>query len=225
MKVTTDASLFGGWVAEEVKTQKEKVKNVLDIGTGTGLLSLMFAQKNFSSLIDAIEIDKESYEQANQNIRASPFAERISLMNGDAKRYSFKKKYDLIISNPPFYENELSSPDQKKNIAHHHSGLLLEELLAVIKSNLSVEGVFYLLLPYKRNDEIKKALFEKDLSILKLIFVRQSTEHDYFRIMLSGKLKDENEIETTIDEISIWNDQQQYTEEFRELLMDYYLYV
>ena len=223
MKVTTDACLFGAWVAGEVKSQKEKVKNVLDIGTGTGLLSLMFAQKNPTCIIDAVEIDDEAYEQGRQNVAASPFGARVNLIHADAKTSSSTKKYDLIISNPPFYEKELKPMNQKKNIAHHDSGLLLEELLYVIKINLAPGGLFYLLLPYKRNDEVKKTLFEKDLSILKLIFVRQSTGHDYFRIMLTGKLKDENEIETIIDEISIWNDQQQYTGEFKELLKDYYL--
>jgi tRNA1Val (adenine37-N6)-methyltransferase len=225
MKVTTDACLFGAWVANEVKSEKVKVKNVLDIGTGTGLLSLMYAQKSANIFIDAIEIEKETYEQAKENITASPFADSINLIHGDTKTFSFTKKYDLIISNPPFYEKELRSVDQKKNIALHNSGLSLEELLSVIKSNLSVGGIFYLLLPYKRNEEIKKVLFEKDLSILKIIFVKQSTNHDYFRIILTGKLKDENEIETIIDEISIWDDRQQYTEEFKELLKDYYLYL
>jgi tRNA1Val (adenine37-N6)-methyltransferase len=226
MKVTTDACLFGAWVANEVKSNPAsggtKIKNVLDVGTGTGLLSLMFAQKSLSSFIDAIEIDKEACEQAEENVFGSPFATQITLINDDAKIFPFRKKYDIIISNPPFYENELKSIDQKKNIAHHHSGLLLSELLSVVKSNLATNGKFYLLLPYKRNDEIK-ALFEKDLSILKIIFVRQSTKHDYFRIMLCGESKDENDTETMIDEISIWNDEQEYTNAFKELLKDYYL--
>jgi tRNA1Val (adenine37-N6)-methyltransferase len=91
--------------------------------------------------------------------------------------------------------------------------------------NLASSGIFYLLLPYKRNEEIKRALFAKDLSILKLVFVKQSIQHDYFRILLTGKLKGENDVETVIDEISIWNDKQQYTDEFTALLKDYYLYL
>jgi len=224
MKVTTDACLFGAWVSSKFKIPKTKF-HVLDIGAGTGLLSLMYAQKNPSSSIEAIEIDDAAYEQAKENLSASPFADRITLVNHDAKAFPFSKKYDCIISNPPFYEKELKSEDEKKNVAHHHSGLLLEDLLTLIKKNLSAAGEFYLLLPYKRNEEIRKALFEKDLSILKIIFVKQSTKHDYFRIMLSGKLKDGNEIETVIDEISIWDDRQQYTDQFKELLKDYYLHL
>src|SRR5262249_33933395 len=116
MKVTTDACVFGAWVAQDVTD----VQNVLDIGTGTGLLPLMLAQRHPSITIDAIEIDKESFEQAKENVAISPFAEHIQVINDDAKAFSSWKKYDLVISNPPFYEKELASSDHKKNIAHHH---------------------------------------------------------------------------------------------------------
>jgi len=223
MKVTTDACLFGAWVAKEVKidpdSHQEKDKNVLDIGTGTGLLSLMYVQKNPDVIIDAIEIDKDAYEQAKENVAGSPWNNRIHVLPGNVKAFSFEKKYDLIISNPPFYENELRSGDSKKNIAHHHEGLLLRELLQIIQTNLSSTGIFCLLIPYKRNKELKILL--KDFSVLQMTFVRQSPEHDYFRIMLMGELK--RETETMIDEISIRDSTQQYTREFTELLKDYYL--
>lgn len=228
MKVTTDACLFGAWAAEEVKSQipiaiGTRVKNVLDVGTGTGLLSLMIAQKNPSSIIHAIEIDKKAYEQAKGNVVAAPFANCIDVIYADAKIFSFTKKYDIIVSNPPFYEKEIRSGDERKNIAHHHSGLLFEELLSLIKINLSPDGVFFILLPFKRNKEIKNVLLKQNLFISKIVFMRQSTNHDYFRIMIRGKLEEEYQSETTIDEISIWNDQRQYTDEFKELLKDYYL--
>jgi tRNA1Val (adenine37-N6)-methyltransferase len=223
MKVTTDACLFGAWVAEQVKGEKADVRNVLDAGTGTALLSLMYAQKNTGASIDAIEIDKDAFQQAQENVEASPFAERIGVLHGDIKTFQFDKKYDHIISNPPFYESELISGNEKKNIAHHHEGMLLEELLLIIKANIAPGGFFSLLLPYKRNKEIKKLLH--DFDIKQITFVRQSTDHDYFRIMLTGKLKSEMETETIIDEIAIRDDQQQYTEEFIQLLKDYYLHL
>ena len=224
MKVTTDACLFGAWVANEDKGEKIITKNVLDIGTGTGLLSLMYAQKNLSATIDAIEIDEEAYRQARENTAASPFAERINILHDDVKNFTFSKRYDCIISNPPFYEKEIRSGNEKKNIAHHHSGMVLEELLTIIKVNLSSPGRFYLLLPFKRNEEIKKILLKQDLPVSKIVFVNQSTKHSYFRIMISGILK-KSQDETLIEEISIWDDQQQYTKEFKELLADYYLYL
>ena len=234
MKVTTDACLFGAWVAEEDKNarlpdtvgQEEIItKNVLDIGTGTGLLSLMYAQKNSLAHVDAIEIDEGASTQAKENVAASPFAERINNIHDDVKTFTFSKKYDCIISNPPFYEKEISSGNKKKNIAHHHSGLLFEELLGIIKETLSLSGTFYLLLPFKRNEEIKKIILKQDLFVSRIIFVRQSTNHSYFRMMVSGKLNREGHPETLIEEISIWDDQQQYKEEFKELLKDYYLYL
>ena len=109
MKVTTDACLFGAWVSKEMQNEKWKIENVLDIGTGTGLLSFMYAQKHHSSIIDSIEIDKEAFEQAKENAAASPFSVQINVIHGDAKAFSFSKKYDLIISNPPFYEKEIIS--------------------------------------------------------------------------------------------------------------------
>ena len=224
MKVTTDACLFGGWIAEEDKNNKI-TKKVLDVGTGTGLLSMMYAQKNPEAIIDAIELDHAAYTQARENVAASPFSERISIIHGDVKTLSFRQKYDRIISNPPFYENEIRSGNERKNIAHHHTGLLLEELLNIIKQNLSPSGVFYLLLPYKRNEEIKKILLKQHLFVSKIVFVKQSTKHNYFRMMIMGKLSRESQTETLIEEISICDDQQQYTEEFKELMKDYYLYL
>ena len=85
--------------------------------------------------------------------------------------------------------------------------------------------MFYLLLPFKRNEEIKKMLFRENLFVSKIVFVRQSTNHDYFRMMVSGKLSNVNDSETVIDEISVWDDQQQYTEQFKQLLQPYYLYL
>ena len=224
MKVTTDACLFGAWVAQEVESEKLKVESAIDIGTGTGLLALMLAQKNPEMKIDAIEIDKDAAEQANVNVRSSPWKEHINILQADVKEFSFEKEFDLIISNPPFYENEIRSATDSKNVAHHSENLTLKELLVIIKDNLSKTGSFFLLLPYKRNEEIKKLLKDHELSILKILFIRQSVKHDYFRVFIKGSLNAE-EKETEFDELSIWDDKQQYTNEFVILLKDYYLHL
>jgi tRNA1Val (adenine37-N6)-methyltransferase len=221
MKVTTDACLFGAWLAEEVKTKKLKIKNVLDAGAGTGLLSLMFAQKNPDVVIDAIEIDDDSYQQAKKNIKASPWHNRINILHGDIKTFSFEKKYDLIISNPPFYEKEIKSNNPKKNVAHHDEGFLFDDLLMIIKKNLSPHGFFSLLLPFKRNVEAKKLL--RNFLVLQMILIKQTPAHNYSRTILLGCQK--NEKETMIDEILICDDQNQYTNEFKNLLKDYYLHL
>ena len=225
MKVTTDACLFGAWTVKEVENGKWKVENVLDIGTGTGLLALMFAQKNAESRIDDIEIDKVAAEQASINVNSSPWKEQINVINADAKIFLFEKRFDLIISNPPFYEKEIRSATDNKNIAHHSEELKLGELLFIIRNNLAAKGNFFLLLPYKRNEEIRRLLKDNQLHISKILFVRQSVKHDYFRITLKGRLREQENGETEFDEMSIWDENQQYTKEFIQLLKDYYLYL
>lgn len=225
MKVTTDACLFGAWVAKEIKNEKLIINNCLDIGCGTGLLSLVQAQQNPLLKIDAVEIDKEASEQAIENVAASPWKENISVRNADVRNFVSGKKYDCIISNPPFYENELKSADEKKNLAHHGNNLKLNQLFELIKENLNQTGRFFLLLPYKRNEEIKKLFSNSQLHVASICFVRQSTKHDYLRIMLKGNCDTVKKEETEIDEISIWDDKQQYTQVFTELLKEYYLYL
>lgn len=225
MKVTTDGCLFGAWAAERLMRQESVEGRLLDVGTGTGLLSLMLAQKNPLISIDAIEIDQDAVQQATGNVLSSPWNNIINVTAGDARVFSYPHNYDFIISNPPFYENELKGTDTRKNVAHHNEGLLLNELLTIIKYNLKADGRIFLLFPYKRNREIIDLLLEHKFDIEEIIFVRQSVNHDFFRIMLSGYLNQGENTETTSDEMSIWNDKQQYTPEFIELLRDYYLHL
>jgi len=217
--------LFGAWVAKEVGSREPGLRSLLDIGTGTSILALMLAQKNPEIKIDAIEIDKDAAEEAKINVASSPWKEQINIVQDDVKGFSFEKKFDLIISNPPFYENEIRSAIDSKNIAHHSQSLTLKELLAIIKRYLNPDGLFFLLLPYKRNEEIKKLFKDQQLQISRMILARQSLKHDYFRIMIKASLYREANKETEFDELSIWNEKQEYTDEFVNLLKDYYLHL
>lgn len=231
MKVTTDACLFGAWVAGEIKDQADTAASLqlLDIGTGTGLLSLMIAQQliplNNKITIDAIELDKDAAEQAKQNIESTPWNKNINVITGDAKQAPFEKRYDIIISNPPFYEAELESGDLKKNIARHSPGLLITELFTIISRLLKPRGLFYLLLPYKRHDEIIGILDKYNLALSGKELLRQSTSHNYFRIMIAGCNGKYTGNEITEGEIAIWDEKQEYTPAFRRLLKEYYLYL
>jgi tRNA1Val (adenine37-N6)-methyltransferase len=222
MKVTTDSCLFGAWVSERVSIFEPGTVKALDIGTGTGLLSLMLAQK-INCSVDAIELDKNAFEQAQENINSSLWKNRINIVHADAGEFVFPSHYDIIISNPPFYENELKSGDAKKNMAHH-AGLSLQQLLGSVKINLYDEGKFYLLLPYKRNEEIEKLVNSNGLSIIQKTLVRQSVNHDFFRIMIEG-VHEQNKKEMIVDELAIRNGKDQYTKEFIDLLKDYYLHL
>jgi tRNA1Val (adenine37-N6)-methyltransferase len=185
----------------------------------------MLAQKLPVAQIDTIEVDEEACQQAKENIAASPFVSKINVLHADVREFSFDTGYDVIISNPPFYEKEIISADQKKNVAHHASTLTIEELLKIIKTCLRDDGIFYLLLPFKRNEEIKKKISQQNLLVSKLVFVKQSLQHNYFRIMIKGKLNWGDDRETSVGEISICNDGQQYSEDFKILLKDYYLHL
>lgn len=221
MKVTTDSCLFGAWVAQQIVKDNNADARMLDIGTGTGLLSLMVAQQT-TGRIDAIELDPEAIDQARENVNNSPWAPRLNVYEGDAKNYSFPHQYDFIFSNPPFYENELRSDNKKKNMAHHDDGLTLDELLLIIEKNLTPAGKFYLLLPYKRHDSILQIIRNSPFKLSQTILIRQTVNHDYFRIMLEGQLKGTS---NNSSEIAIRASEQEYTSEFISLLKDYYLYL
>lgn len=226
MKVTTDSCLFGAWVAQTISNGELIVNNCFDIGTGTGLLSLMLAQKNPSLKIDGIEIDTNAFEQATENIANSPWASNINIILGDAKNIAFDKKYDFIISNPPFYENELKGNDIGKNIAHHNEGLLLAELLSIISNLLSEVGNFSLLLPFKRYNELKELCVSSSLSIQTVVFVKQTNQHPFFRIMVMGrKSSAENSEKLKETSLSICTQPNKYSAEFIDLLKDYYLHL
>jgi tRNA1Val (adenine37-N6)-methyltransferase len=224
MKVTTDSCLFGAMTADAISKEKFEANRILDIGTGTGLLSLMIVQKNNQAIIDALEIDKDACSQATENINASPFKERINIRQVDAREFTAENKYDVIISNPPFYANELKSGNAKKDTAHHSNKLELDDLLEIIKRNINtVSGRFFLLLPYKRYNEAIDLLKTKEAYLITEIPVRQTVNHDYFRIILEASFSFITGPVTK--EISIKDEGDKYTAEFTGLLKDYYLYL
>ena len=221
MKVTTDACFFGAWTAQLIQNSKLKIKNILDVGTGTGLLSLMLAQKN-NAAIDAVEIDEQAYQQAKENFNDSPWKERLFIHHNDILQFDNKKKSDFIISNPPFFANDLRSDDQKKNAAKHDTTLTLEALLTSAGKLLSPDGCMATLLPYQRSKMFIDLLNRHDYFIWQNCAVRQTPTHEYFRSMLLfSKIK----TEPVNTELIIKNQDGNYTEDFVELLNDYYLYL
>ena len=221
MKVCTDACLFGSIIAGTNVTT-DKPHYCLDIGTGTGLLSLMYAQQNNTALIDAIETDAAAAKQAADNFAASPWQERLNIIPADATQYVFRKKYDFIFSNPPFFENDLKSDDTKRNIALHSAELSLDALLCIVKTNLSSEGKFAVLLPWRRTAYVEALCLQAGFYVNEKYLVKQTPDHTYFRsiIILSSA-----EINTTTKEIIIQMQPGQYSPEFAALLKNYYLYL
>jgi tRNA1Val (adenine37-N6)-methyltransferase len=214
MKVTTPACLFGAWCAEKIANLPH-LKTAADIGTGTGLLSLMIAQKT-KLRIDAIEIDQAAAWQAAENFTASGFNE-IKLVEGDIKTLQLPV-YDCIFSNPPFYENELKSPDSERNIAHHSENLSWDDLFSFIKDHLAGNGKFYLLLPAKRINDLEKLSAEKGLFVNDLVYVKPTSAQPPSWVLVEGSA--ERSIEK-VSEMFIRNGD--YSTEFTALLKDYYL--
>ena len=223
MKVTTDGCLFGAWVAHRLSQMGGKNLRILDVGAGTGLLSLMIVQQCPDAKIDAIELDPGSLQDCRDNFRNSPWPERLNAIAGDINEFTSIEPYDIIVSNPPFYENELESLDAGRQLAHHGKGLILDNLLSIIKKQLTPGGRFYLLLPWKRNKEIKEMTGSHGLFISSWLLARQTPAHDHFRILVEGRLSDP--ILSEFNEIVIKNEAGDYTEEFKKLLKEYYLYL
>lgn len=218
MKVTTDASLFGAWIAKESLPSK----HALDIGGGTGLLSLMLAQKN-KTLIDVVEIEQDCFYQMKLNVENSIWKERINCVLNDIKHFSPPYQYDIILSNPPFHKDQLKSDNLSVNLARHGDDLTLEILFKIAIDLLKNEGKFYLLGPDYRDHETLSVAKIHGMDCLKKVIVKQSVHHDAFRCMYAFSTSKHLEFKT--EEIVIKDKTDQYTPEFIELLKDYYLYL
>lgn len=224
MKVCTDACLFGALVANSmlsINKNKESLQ-CLDIGTGTGLLSLMIAQKNNQVKIDAIEIEASAAEQATENIAASPWADDVQVFKEDILTFCSEKEYDYIFSNPPFFKDDLKSAVKAKNSAKHDTSLSLLQLLQVVESHLATAGIFAVLLPYHRVDYFIAESKKTGLHLTRQVLVKQTIKHKFFRGILFFKRK---ETEPELSEIIIKDTAHNYTPEFTATLKDYYLFL
>ncbi len=216
MKVCTDACILGAWFAMKVP----EYSTILDLGSGTGLLMLMSAQQNKAE-IHGIEIDLNAYKQLKENIAQSKWTDRLHVFPGDVRTYHFPSKYDFIISNPPFFENDLESASDNEKIAKHSKQLTLSELVNVFDSNLESHGGFGILLPFHRWEHFDQLANEKGFYLTEKLLVKQTPNHAHFRAILHYSRSKENFVPE--NELIIQVAKDQYSEEFRELLKGYYL--
>lgn len=219
LKVCTDACLFGAWTARLLPEGFEGA--ILDVGTGTGLLSLMLAQVA-AGPIDAVEIEEAAQRQAAANFAGSPWSERLRVHAGDFLQYQPDKKYQFIISNPPFFEGSLQSADAGKNAAKHDSTLTLAPLVSNAAGMLDTDGWLAILLPSEREATAIHIAHENDLQLLRRAAVRPATGKPIFRTMLLFGKGQELAVQ---EEITIHDSGRQYTREFSNLLKPYYLYL
>ncbi len=217
MKVGTDAVLLGAWV------NPNGSKRILDIGTGTGVISLMLAQKSGAG-ITAIDIDKDSTEQARCNVEESAFKHQVAV-----KHLSFQdlvkcceEKFDLIVTNPPYFIDSSKNQTDNRITARHTDQLPFEDLINGVKRILEQKGKFCLILPKNEAAIFRKMAEAKGLYLSKLLRIRTRPEKDSEkRHIMQFEFKESEFSESTL---VIEQDVRNYTEEYKALTKDYYLH-
>jgi tRNA1Val (adenine37-N6)-methyltransferase len=216
MKVSTDACIQGAWTPIEAG-----VKSVLDIGAGTGLLSLMVAQRGRDVLIDAIELDVQAAAQANENANSSPWSDRINVLQGDVKSFSFGQQYDMVICNPPFFNNSLLGDNAERNAARHTISLSYNDLLDVLASVLPETGYASVLLPFSEYEAWAQLLKQNRWHMHRRLLVMPKADSEPNRVV---SVFSKSMPETLVDErLVIYAGKDQYTLEAADLLAPFYL--
>lgn len=212
MKIGTDSMVFGSLIDVEGKS------NALDIGTGTGVLSLMTAQRNRQLKITAIEIEANAFQEARLNFKNSKFDHQLTALHVDFLDYHPETKFDLIFSNPPYFENASKSLNQEKNLARHDDSLPLDKLFEKARDLLTQEGHFWVILPNLTFDTYLDFARNKGFSLVKEIEVFGTENQLVRKIGAFSKESQEPEISRLIIRKSDGN----YTEDYKKLTSEYH---
>lgn len=217
MKVTTVACIQGAWLP------KFSPDRILDIGAGTGLLSLMAAQE-YNSEIDAVEIEGDAYDQLKENITQSPWKGRIKCYHEDIRKFVMYagKCYDFIICNPPFYEGQLQSSNIKINQARHETSLTIKELIGIAAQLLTKSGKISLLLPLSETAKLTELCKEKSLFQSAQLAISDTEKKESKAIVT---ILSKSRSKSVSNKMIIKNDDGGYSLEFQSLLKAYYLYI
>lgn len=214
MRINTDGVLLAA-IAAHVKPSR-----ILDIGTGTGVIAMMMAQRFPDALIDAVEIDGLAALAAAGNFRSSQFAGRISAFHIDIAAYEPGLKYDLIISNPPFFVNDLKNPENRKSLARHAAEDFFEALVLKAAALLSRTGVLWLILPVKTADLLVNRAKEAGLLLCREISISSDNSKPVIRKVIAlASSKEKAELES----FYIYETEGVYTDAYKSLLKDFFL--
>ncbi|MGD1840889.1 MAG: tRNA1(Val) (adenine(37)-N6)-methyltransferase [Thermonemataceae bacterium] len=213
LKVSTEACILGAYV------KTGKAKSILDIGAGTALLSLMLAQRSQADIV-AVEMDEMASQQAQENITASPWSS-ITLFSSTIQNFTYQSKFDIIVTNPPFFDRHVKARDTRKNQALHTDTLSFEDLLKAIKKHLSPLGKLWILLPpypMQRFTDLAKTI---KLHKEHLLFIHHSEQHPVLREIAVFSYSSATSF--SAQTLYIRDQKGNYTPTFRDLLTPYYL--
>ena len=215
MKVNTDSVLLGAW------TQiPENAKNILDIGTGTGVLALMMAHKNNFIEIDAIEIEKNAAEEAKENFKNSKWNNRIKSYFIPLQSFLPKTKYDCIITNPPYFINALKNTKKNKSLARHTESLSFEEIIYFCAKNMTCKGMLSLILPKQEAEIFQEIAKKEELFLTRICFIRPTVDKEFNRVLMEFSLKKK---EFQKEEMEIYQAKNVYSKKHFELTKEFYL--
>lgn len=217
MKVGMDGVLVGAWA------NASEANRILDIGSGTGLIALMLAQKNSLARIDAIEIDRDACEEAIFNVQQSNWSNRINVFRQSFQEFAAKtdNKYDLIVSNPPFFSNGVKAPEENRAQARHADALPLDVLISGAANLLQENGRIALILPAEQLQEVEDLAKNNGLYLSRLCQIKPNPVKSDFRILVEMTNKP-----TTLQEENLmieFEKHHDYTPEYRALTRDFYL--
>ncbi|WP_405564989.1 tRNA1(Val) (adenine(37)-N6)-methyltransferase [Polaribacter sp. Asnod6-C07] len=220
MKIGTDGVLLGAWCTVDFYPD-----SILDIGSGTGVVALMLAQRSDAMTIDAVEIEENAYEQSVENFEQSDWGDRLYCYNATFQEFADEiaeeeETYDLIISNPPFYTDDFETQDKARNKARFTSALSFEDLLSGVIKILSKNGKFTTIIPYKEEESFIKLANIKGLFLNRICKVQGNPASEIKRSLLEFSF-----IETALNEehLIIETERHQYTKEYINLTKDFYL--
>lgn len=217
MKIGTDGVLLGAWTSIE-----NHPGTILDIGAGTGLLALMLAQRSGADTIDALEIDEGAYEQCVDNFETSPWGDRLFCYHAGLDEFldDIEDQYDLIVSNPPFYSEEVSSGNAARDTARQNQSLPFDELIEGVSKLLSPDGIFSTIIPFKEEVQLIDLAEQKGLYPQHITRVKGNPSSEIKRSLLQFSF---NKKEVLKDELIIEIERHQYTEDYIALTKDFYL--
>ena len=217
MKIGTDAVLLGAWASIN-----QNPFSILDIGAGTGVISLMLAQRSHAELIDAVEIDDNAYEQCTENFENSLWNDRVFCYHASLEEFTeeIDDKYDLIVTNPPFYSDDYKSENVKRDIARFQDALPFEHLLESVSKLLSEAGMFSVIIPFKEEVIFIDLATKFKLYTNRITRVKGNTSSEIKRSLIEFSFTNKN---IHKDELIIETKRHQYTQEYINLTKDFYL--